>query len=216
VFTSPHTPIAPPALADSVTAAFVGQLGSQNTKNVAYVDAAGTSVYLCTHALGGTWDIAYISEIATAPPGTPPGGKAPIQVANLVAYVSDRQHVIVTNTDGRIVDLWGSGGTWNWGRPNQPAQYPHPVAVGAPVNLPTGMSAFNSPNNTDSVVYIGSDGFIWELTLPQGSSEMPSAGPGYPPSIGLPWTANNASVMAGAQSGSLGYNPNYVPPAMNP
>jgi hypothetical protein len=148
-------------------------------------------------------------------------------LANLLAYMSvaqpaaPRVHVVLTNGTGQIVDLWSDGqGIWHWGLPLQKAQYVPPptgsgdvTVIGGPVNLATGLAAFVVPGEADSIVYVGGDAFIWELVLPQGSSELPSGGPGYVPSIGLPWTAKNASVMAGAPQ-SPNPNPKYVPPLM--
>jgi hypothetical protein len=213
VGSSPHSPLAPPANVGSVPAAF-----DDGAKNVAYIDANG-AVYLCSHPFKGEWTISYISEIAQAPPtafGSAPSISGPW---NLLAYASDRQHVLLLGgAGGEIVDLWDDGSAWHWGLPIRIAG--DPLGAGQLANGATGISAFVTPDNVDHIVYIGGPtsadlgSFIWELQYVQGQPEVPND-PNDPNfgQKGLPWVAVNASMQAGGGINLNSWsNPNYVPP----
>lgn len=213
VGSSPQSPLAPPASVGSVPAAF-----DDGAKNVAYVDANG-AVCLCSHALKGNWTISYVSQIAQAPPagsGSAPSISGPW---NLLAYASDRQHVLLlSRAGGEIVDLWNDGSAWHWGLPIRIAG--NPIGAGQLAQGATGMSAFVTPNNVDHIVYIGGPtsadlgSFIWELQYVQGQPEV-SNNPSDPNfgQKGLPWVAVNASMQAGGGINVNSWsNPNYVPP----
>lgn len=202
----PH-PLAPNALSPSVTASYVlgDGSGAGSSKNVAYIpaDTDVHNVYLCSHKLGGNWAITYASAVAiSAPPQSKPGLEyAPLATPpSLSAYVSDRQHILFNDVTGTVIDLWTDpSGNWHFGLASTELDVQFQGA--APVNAATGMFAFVA-DGSDHVVFIGDDGHIWELSLPQGSSELPG-----PASKGLPWAPFD--VTAAVQS-----NPSYVPPVM--
>lgn len=208
-----QSPLAPPALASSVPAAF-----SSSGLNVAYITAKGSGVNLCSQPNQGDWSIAYISETAQAPPAG--SGSAPISGAsNLLAYASDRDHVLLTTPSGQIVDLWYDGKTWHWGLPIRIAG--NPLGAGQLANVATGLSTFVTTDKVDHIVYIGGGPisphlgpFIWELQYEQSQPAVPD-NPNNPNfgQKGLPWVAVNATMQAaGPVNVNSWSNAKYVPP----
>ena len=67
--TRDFVPIAPPTMSaygsGSVAAGYVFP---DDTKNIAYVDADGINIHLCSHKLGGVWSISHISAAAILSP----------------------------------------------------------------------------------------------------------------------------------------------------
>jgi hypothetical protein len=75
------------------------------------------------------------------------------------------------------------------------------------VNAATGLVTYVwSYAHSDHVVFIGTDGHIWELALKQGSSEIQGQ-----TSKGLPWEITDIT----SELLSNGQNPGYVPPVMS-